>query len=85
VFVSLGVFAAAFLMERTMATVTLQVSGMTCQGCVRSVTRVLQSVPGVSQAEVALENGQATVSFDPAEVSIDMLKAAIEEAGYQAA
>jgi len=68
-----------------MATVTLQVSGMTCQGCVRSVTRVLQSVPGVSQAEVALENGQATVSFDPAEVSIDMLKAAIEEAGYQAA
>ena len=81
----LGALAAAFLLERAMTTVTLQVSGMTCQGCVRSVTRVLQSIPGVSQTEVALDKGQATVTFDPAQASVDTLKAAIEEAGYEAA
>ena len=32
-----------------METTTFKVIGMTCQGCVNSVTRVLQSVPGVGK------------------------------------
>ena len=49
-----------------METVKLDVQGMTCQGCVASVTRVLRAVPGVADAAVTLQPGAATVTFDPA-------------------
>jgi copper chaperone len=58
---------------------------MTCQGCARSVTRVLQGLKGVASAEVALDAAQAKVTFDPAQVDLAQLKAAIEQAGYEAA
>ncbi len=66
-----------------MQTVTLKVTGMTCQGCVRSVTKVLQNVPGVESAEVSLERGEAKIAYDPARAATAGLKAAVEEAGYE--
>ena len=57
---------------------------MTCQGCARSVTRVLQGLKGVASAEVSLDAAQAKVTFDPAQVDFAQLKAAIEQAGYEA-
>jgi copper chaperone len=68
-----------------METTTLKVNGMTCQGCARSVTRVLQRVRGVAGAEVSLDNAEVKVAFDPAQVNLAQLKAAVEEAGYEAA
>jgi copper chaperone len=68
-----------------MENVTLNVRGMTCQGCVASVTRVLQSTPGVATARVDLAQGRAEVSYDPARTSVDTLKGAIEDAGYDVA
>jgi len=65
-----------------METVTLQVKGMTCQGCVRSVTKVLQGVPGVETAEVSLDRAEAKVAYDPARATMAALKGAIEDAGY---
>ncbi|HTS55590.1 MAG TPA: heavy-metal-associated domain-containing protein [Burkholderiales bacterium] len=67
-----------------MKTVTLKVNGMTCHGCARGVTRALQRVPGVVSAQVSLDNAQATVAFDPAQVTPAQLKAAVDEAGYTA-
>jgi len=64
---------------------TVKVNGMTCQGCVRSVKRVLEAVPGVQQADVSLEQSEARVSFDPAKTGVDAFKAAINDAGYEAA
>ena len=66
-------------------TTILKVGGMTCQGCARSVTRVLQGLEGVASAEVSLDAAQAKVTFDPARVDLARLKAAIEQAGYEAA
>ncbi len=66
-----------------MQTVTLGVSGMTCGGCVRSVTNVLKGVEGVARAEVSLEQQRAEVEFDPQKVNVDQLKLAIEDAGYE--
>jgi len=63
--------------------VALKVAGMTCQGCVRSVQKVLEAIPGVEHAEVFLEKGQARVSFDPAQTGLDAFKAAIADAGYE--
>ncbi len=67
-----------------MQTTEVKVDGMTCSGCVKSVTRVLQAVPGVTAAEVSLETGKARVTFDPAQVAVEALVAAIENAGYEA-
>jgi copper chaperone len=61
---------------------TLNVSGMTCQGCVASVTRVLNAVPGVSDVVVALQPGTAKVAYDATRTTLPVLKAAIEDAGY---
>ena len=67
-----------------METITLKVNGMTCQGCARSVAKVLQGLPGVSGVEVSLGNGEAQVSYEPREVSVEKLKAAVDAAGYEA-
>jgi len=65
-----------------MENVTLNVQGMTCQGCVGSVTRVLKATPGVASVNVQLDPGRAEVGYDPARASVADLKRAIEEAGY---
>ena len=66
-----------------METATLKVIGMTCQGCVNSVTRVLQSVPGVGDVAVSLEQGEAKLDFDPARTAPADLRKAIVDAGYE--
>jgi copper chaperone len=68
----------------TVETAVLKVSGMTCGGCVRSVTNVLRSVAGVDAAEVSLERGEALITYDPSRASLAKLKEAVENAGYQA-
>ena len=65
-----------------METTRLNVQGMSCQGCVASVTRVLNAVPGVSDVVVALQPGTAKVAYDATRTTLPVLKAAIEDAGY---
>jgi copper chaperone len=65
-----------------METIRLGIEGMSCNGCVSSVKNVLQQIPGVSSAEVSLEQKCATVIFDPTQCSSAQLKAAVEDAGY---
>ena len=67
-----------------MTTLTLDVSGMTCGGCTGSVQRALSKIDGVSQAEVTLRPGVATVMADPARVTSAQLEAAITRLGYPA-
>ena len=67
-----------------MKTADLAIVGMTCEGCVQSVTRTLSRVPGVERVEVSLEEGKAKVAYDPAKAGIADLKRAIERAGYEA-
>lgn len=66
-----------------METIALKVAGMTCGGCVGSVTRVLKAVPGVTEVVVQLTPGHAEVTFDPARTAPAALKSAIEDAGYE--
>jgi copper chaperone CopZ len=65
-----------------MQSATIDIRGMTCQGCVASVTRVLSALPGVRDVKVALDPGSATVNYDPARTDIPAMTKAIEEAGY---
>jgi Cu+-exporting ATPase len=62
--------------------VSLPIEGMTCASCVRRVERAIQKVPGVAQVSVNLASERATVSLDPAQVSLEALRQAVEKAGY---
>jgi copper chaperone len=65
-----------------METIQINVYGMTCNGCVASVTKVLQALPGVGSVEVSLEGKHAVVQYDPAQSGIAQFKVAIEDAGF---
>lgn len=67
-----------------MATATITVKGMTCGGCVNSVTKALKGVEGVQEANVDLQGQKATVTFDDSKTSVTALKEAVEDAGYDA-
>lgn len=67
-----------------METTTIKVGGMSCGGCVKSITGVLTALDGVAKAEVSLEQKQAVVEFDAGKVTRDQLKATIEDAGFDA-
>lgn len=62
-------------------TTTIRVDGMTCMHCVGAVTRALEKVPGVTKAEVSLEQKRATVTGDTDPAA---LVAAVKEEGYGA-
>ncbi|MFD1674777.1 heavy-metal-associated domain-containing protein [Alicyclobacillus fodiniaquatilis] len=68
-----------------MTTTTIAVKGMTCAGCVNSVSKALNSVEGVQKVDVSLEKNAATVTFDDSKVQVENLKIAIEDAGYDVA
>jgi copper chaperone len=67
-----------------METVELKVEGMDCQGCVKSVTRMLSGLAGVQSVDVSLEEARARVTFDPAKSNLGEFKKAVERAGYKA-
>jgi copper chaperone len=59
------------------------VEGMSCQGCVDSVTGAIEKLPGVRSAKVSLAEKKAVVVADPAQVPDERIEAAIAAAGYQ--
>ncbi|MGP3562774.1 MULTISPECIES: copper chaperone CopZ [Geobacillus] len=63
-------------------TITLEVQGMTCGHCKAAVTNALQALDGVSRVEVHLQEGTVDVEYDETKVSVEKLKEAIEEQGY---
>lgn len=62
----------------------LRIKGMTCGGCVASVKRVLEALPGVKLADVSLSNASASVRHDDT-LDVHRLKTAVEEAGFEVA
>ena len=61
-------------------TVTLDVGGMTCDGCAGRVRDALEGVAGVASAEVSHETGFAIVSHSG--VSRDLMTGAVRTIGY---
>lgn len=59
---------------------TLKISGMHCQYCGVAVSQALNGIAGV-RAEVDPVKGRAKIAFDR-KVSEDILKNAVEKAGY---
>jgi len=70
----------AYTAEATSATVTLAVSGMTCDQCVETVRSALQAVKGVVDAKVSLDTKLAVVTYDPSKAKVKDLLAAVTNA-----
>jgi copper ion binding protein len=62
---------------------TLKIEGMSCEHCVKHVTQALEHVAGVTSAKVSLKDKSAMVEHGD-HVSLESLKAAVTEAGYEA-
>ena len=58
----------------------LQVKGMTCGHCVSAVEGAVKEAGGT--ATVDLASGSVTVQFDEAKLSVDAIREAIEDQGY---
>jgi copper chaperone len=59
---------------------TFTIQGMTCGGCVNSLTRVLKSVPGIEPLKI--EVGKAHVRLDERATS-QTVKDAVARAGFE--
>ena len=66
-----------------MAKTTLKIQGMTCNHCVMRVAKALKAVPGIQDAQVDLQKGEASVTFDEAKVTQEKMSHAVVEAGYK--
>lgn len=65
-----------------MENVTLNVKGMSCGHCVKSVEGSVGALDGVNEVKVNLDAGQVEVSFDNGKVTVDKIKEAIDDQGY---
>jgi copper chaperone len=60
----------------------VKVKGMSCQHCVKAVTKALQSLEGVKSVEVSLEKGEAKMEVERP-LDIKVLDEALKKAGYE--
>ncbi|MDF2714997.1 MAG: copper resistance protein CopZ [Paenibacillus sp.] len=63
-----------------MKQMTLPVEGMSCQHCVNSIEGALEEI-GVT-GKVDLKSNMVEVSFDENQITVERIKEAIEEQGY---
>ena len=68
--------------ENITMTKTIKINGMMCSHCTGRVGEVLNAIDGVS-AEVSLDNGGQAVVILAKDVSDDVLKKAVVDAGYE--
>ena len=62
--------------------VELGIEGMTCAACQAAVERATRKLPGVRGASVNLTTNRGVFVYEPAQVKLSEIMAAIEDAGY---
>lgn len=62
--------------------VVLNVKGMSCDHCVKSIKKAVGDLTGVKDVDVNLETGEVTIEFVSDKTSIDAIKPVIEDLGY---
>lgn len=54
-----------------------------CMGCEERIINALRRLPGIQEAQASHETQRLAVTFDPARVSPDNVKAKLLQLGYQ--
>ena len=62
---------------------TLKVDGMSCEHCVKAVTKAAGELPGVKDVVVDLKGGTVSFNYDPGVTALKDIEAAIVDAGYE--
>lgn len=65
-----------------MEKIVLNVEGMSCSHCVNAVNNAASALAGVSSVEADLAAKTVTVEYDPKKVTLENIKLAIEDEGY---
>ena len=68
-----------------MASISLNVEGITCGGCEKSIRSALLEKNGVNDVQASHETGVVMIDFDDSQVQQQELKQAIEDAGFDIA
>lgn len=65
-----------------MKNMTINVQGMSCGHCVKSIESGVGELAGVHEVNVKLDDAQVEVSFDESQISLEQIKETIEDRGY---
>jgi copper ion binding protein len=68
--------------ESAVVTADIIVDGMSCQNCADKIDAALSELEGVKEVDVRLEQGTASVKYDPALVTMPAVEASITKLGY---
>ncbi|WP_334074867.1 MULTISPECIES: copper chaperone CopZ [Paenibacillus] len=63
-----------------MANITLQVEGMSCNHCVNSVEGAVKELGATAKVDLSAKS--VTVSYDENKITLEAIKEAIEDQGY---
>ena len=67
-----------------LASVIIPVDGMTCFTCELTVESSLKGLPGVEQVNAKVNEQAAYVRYDPSQIKLEALIAAINKTGFKA-
>lgn len=61
---------------------SIKVEGMSCEHCVKAVSKAVSTLPGINAVAVDLKAGTVTVEHDTAQSPLEKIMFEIEEQGY---
>lgn len=68
-----------------MASIKINVAGITCGGCEKSIRNALLAKTGVKEATASHKTGVVDIEYDESKVRQEQLKQAIVDAGFDIA
>lgn len=68
-----------------MASINLNVEGITCGGCEKSIRNALLANAGVKEATASHKTGVVVIEYDESTIQQEQLKQAIVDAGFDVA
>jgi copper chaperone len=67
-----------------MGKVTLNVNGMKCGGCEKSVEDILKALKGIQHAKASSKDSTVELEFQDDLIQLDQVKKALNDKGYPA-
>ncbi len=61
---------------------TLTIPALHCGSCAKTVTRILEALPGVEVTQTNAEAKRVVIKFDQSAISLDQVREALDEVGF---
>jgi len=71
--------------QSTSETITLTAPDISCGHCVSAIQNRLGGLEGVSTVVASADTKQIDLSFDPSKITLDTIKAELDDEGYPVA